>query len=202
MHSVWVGNNDPSTTGWECTSKNGGGGVLCFYIGKESLHSHIRSFSKKSKRVRQPKLCVFFYLRQKDFLHRSFRVLKWTVHALLSGYFCVMLLFFFSEKWGICHESGCSGKFYGTSFEDCFGILTVFLKIFSNNLGCHVLSEAFNHANFWDHVLLMDKQNIPNASVDISMLGTYQLRWSIFGELSEYLQDPTRCSWQTSHLKI
>lgn len=54
--------------------------------------------------------------------------------------------FFFSKKRGICHESGGSGKFYGTSFEDCFGILTVFFKkiIFSNNLGCHVLSEAFN----------------------------------------------------------
>ena len=25
VHSVWVGNNDPSITGWECTSKNGGG---------------------------------------------------------------------------------------------------------------------------------------------------------------------------------
>ena len=86
--------------------------------------------------------------------------MKWTVHALLSGYFCVMLLFFSVKNEEICHESGGSGKFYGTSFEDCFGILTVFFFkiIFSNNLGCHVLSEAFNHANFWDHVLLMDKR--------------------------------------------
>ena len=62
VHSVWVGNNDPSITAWECTSKNGGGGVTLFLYWLGILaFPHSQFFQKIQAGSTAETLCFFLF---------------------------------------------------------------------------------------------------------------------------------------------
>ena len=66
MHSVWVGNNDPSISGWECTSKNCGGGHSVFILVRNPCIRTFAVFPKNPSKFDSRNFCFFDLTHTKE----------------------------------------------------------------------------------------------------------------------------------------